>query len=68
MIAEQQTKENRRNQRRDLRKLWGRRNYLANEIAGMFAAGITPSQRIVSEYQLAAMRAYAKEQNLKQNA
>lgn len=67
MTATEQ-KANRRNQRRDLRKLWGRRNYLANEIAGMFAAGITPSQSIVAEYELAVRRACAKEQRMKEAA
>ena len=47
---------NARNASREWRRLNARRNALANEIAGILAAGRTPDHRLVADWEAATIR------------
>lgn len=47
---------NARNASREFRRARARRNYLANEIAGLLAAGRTPDHRLVADWEDEAIR------------
>ena len=47
---------NARNARREWHRANNRRNYLANEIAGLLAAGRTPAPRLVADWEAATAR------------
>ena len=54
-----------RNTAREWRRALARQNALANEIAAACASGRVPDRRLVAEWSLASMRAFAREKNLR---
>jgi len=47
---------NARNAAREHRRARSRRDYIANEIAGLLAAGLTPDHRLVADWEAATIR------------